>query len=66
MRGKVEKIIAKTSKWTVTLKGTSIEITLNDLVFSDREVMAILDAYKLSYAIRHREMFSMMQKRKGS
>ena len=66
MRGKVEKIIAKTSKWTVTLKGTSIEITLNDLVFSDREVMAILDAYKLAYDIRHREMFCMIQKRKGS
>ena len=62
----MEKIIAKTSKWTVTLKGTSIEITLNDLVFSDREVMAILDAYKLAYDIRHGEMFCMIQKRKGS
>ena len=66
MTGKMEKIIARTSKWTVTLKGTSIDVDLNDLVFSDREVMAILDAYKLSYAIRRREMFCMIQKRKGS
>lgn len=34
-----ERIIAKTGKWLVTLKESIIEVELNDLVYSDREVM---------------------------
>ncbi len=52
----MEKVIAQTSKWKVTLKETTIEVDLYDLVFSDREVMSILDAYKKAVDIRHREV----------
>jgi hypothetical protein len=52
----MEKVIAQTSKWKVTLKETVIEVDLYDLVFSDREVMSILDAYKKAYDSRHLEM----------
>ena len=49
----MQKLIAQTSKWKVTLKETVIEVDLYDLVFSDREVMEILDAYKKAYDARH-------------
>ena len=52
----MEKLVAQTSKWKVTLKETVIEVDLYDLVFSDREVMSILDAYKKAYDSRHWEM----------
>jgi len=52
----MEKVIAQTSKWKVTLKKSVIEVDLNDLIYSDREVMAILDAYKKAYDIRHWEL----------
>jgi len=52
----MEKVIEQTSKWKVSLKETVIEVDLYDLVFSDREVMAILDAYKKAYDTRHWEM----------
>ncbi len=52
----MEKVIVQTSKWKVTLKETAIEVDLYDLVFSDREVMSILDAYKKAYDSRHWEM----------
>ena len=52
----MEKVIVQTSKWKVTLKETTIEVDLYDLVFSDREVMSILDAYKKAYDTRHWEM----------
>ncbi len=51
----MEKVIVQTSKWKVTLKETVIEVDLYDLVFSDREVMSILDAYKKAYDTRHWE-----------
>ena len=54
----MEKVIAQTSKWKVTLKETVIEVDLYDLVFSEREVMSILDAYKKAYDTRHLEMKS--------
>jgi hypothetical protein len=57
-RGRMEKVIAQTSKWKITLKETLIEVDLYDLVFSDREVMSILDAYKKAYDTRHLEMKS--------
>jgi hypothetical protein len=40
----------------VTLKEIVIEVDLYDLVFSEREVMAILDAYKKAVDIRHWEV----------
>ncbi len=50
-----ERIIAKTAKWKVTLKETVIEVDLYGLVFSDREVLLILDAYKAAVDFRHSE-----------
>jgi hypothetical protein len=55
-RRRMEKLIAQTSKWKVTLKETVIEVDLYDLIFSDREVMSILDAYKKAVDIRHWEV----------
>jgi hypothetical protein len=55
-RERMERVIAQTSKWKVTLKETTIEVDLYDLVFSDREVMSILDAYKKAYDTRHWKM----------
>jgi len=52
----MERVIAQTSKWKVTLKETVIEVDLYDLVFTDREVMSILDAYKKAYDTRHWKM----------
>jgi hypothetical protein len=51
----MEKVIAQTLKWKVTLKETIIEVDLYDLVFSDREVMSILDAYKAAVDFRYSE-----------
>jgi hypothetical protein len=51
-----ERIIAKTTKWKVTLKESFIEVDLYDLVFSEKEVMLILDAYKKAHDIRHWKM----------
>ncbi len=42
----MEKVIAQTSKWKVTLTQSVSEVELYDLVFSDREVMAILNAIR--------------------
>jgi hypothetical protein len=55
-RERMEKVIVQTSKWKVTLKETTIEVDLYDLVFSDREVLSILDAYKKAYDTRHWKM----------
>ncbi len=55
-RERMETVIAQTSKWKVTLKETVIEVDLYDLVYSEREVMSILDAYKKAYDDRHWEM----------
>lgn len=52
----MEKVIAQTSKWKVTLKETVIEVDLYALVFTDGEVMSILDAYKKAYDTRHWKM----------
>ncbi len=52
----MEKVIVQTSKWKVRLKETVIEVDLYDLVYSEREVMSILDAYKKAYDARHWEM----------
>jgi len=52
----MEKVIAQTSKWKVTLKETVIEVDLYDLVYSEKEVLSILDAYKKAYDTRHWEM----------
>ena len=52
----MEKVIAQTSKWKVTLKESIIEVDLNDLVYSEREVLSILDAYKKAIDIRHWEV----------
>lgn len=52
----MEKLIAQTSKWKVTLKETAIEVDLYDLVYSEKEVLSILDAYKKAYDTRHWEM----------
>ena len=52
----MDRVIAQTSKWKVTLKETVIEVDLYDLVFTDREVMSILDAYKKAYDTRHWKM----------
>jgi len=52
----MEKVIAQTSKWKVTLKESIIEVDLNDLVYSEREVLSILDAYKEAVDIRHWEV----------
>ena len=49
----MEKVIAQTSKWKVTLKESIIEVDLNDLGYSEREVLSILDAYKKAVDIRH-------------
>jgi hypothetical protein len=54
-RERMEKVIAQTSKWKVTVKETIIEVDLYDLVFSDREVMSILDAYKAAVDFRYSE-----------
>jgi cell division GTPase FtsZ len=53
---RMEKVIAQTSKWKVTLKETVIEVDLYDLVYSEREVVSILDAYKKAVDIRHWEV----------
>ena len=50
------KVIAQTSKWKVTLKETTIEVDLFELVYSEREVLLILDAYKKAVDIRHWEV----------
>jgi hypothetical protein len=55
-RRRMEKLIAQTSKWKVTLKETAIEVDLYDLVYSEKEVLSILDAYKKAYDTRHWEM----------
>ena len=52
----MERVITQTSKWKVTLKETAIEVDLYDLVYSEREVFSILDAYKKAYDTRHWEM----------
>ena len=52
----MENVIAQTSKWKVTLKETVIEVDLYDLVYSEREVLSILDAYKKTVDIRYREV----------
>ena len=52
------KVIAQTSKWKVTLKETAIEVDLYELVYSEREVLSILDAYKKAVDIRHFEIES--------
>ena len=52
------KVIAQTSKWKVTLKETTIEVDLFELVYSEREVLSILDAYKKAVDIRHFEIES--------
>jgi len=52
----MENVIAQTSKWKVTLKETVIEVDLYDLVYSEREVVSILDAYKKAVDIRHWEV----------
>ncbi len=51
-----ERIIAKTSKWKVTLKASVIEVDLYELVYSEREVLSILDAYKKAVDTRHWEV----------
>jgi len=53
---RMENVIAQTSKWKVTLKETVIEVDLYDLVYSEREVVSILDAYKKAVDIRHWEV----------
>jgi len=53
---RMENVIAQTSKWKVTLKETVIEVDLYDLVYSEREVLSILDAYKKTVDIRYREV----------
>ena len=55
-RGPMGKVIVQTPKWKVMLKEKTIEVELYDLVFSDREVMSILDAYKKAVDIRHWEV----------
>jgi hypothetical protein len=55
-RRRMERVIAQTSKWKVTLKETAIEVDLYDLVYSEKEVLSILDAYKKAYDTRHWEM----------
>ena len=52
----MERVIAQTSKWKVTLKETAIEVDLYDLVYSEKEVLSILDAYKKAYDSRNLEM----------
>ena len=42
----MEKVIGQTSRWKVTLKENVIEVDLYDLVYSEREVLSILDGYK--------------------
>ena len=58
----MEKVIVQTPKWKVMLKEKTIEVELYDLLFSDREVMAILDAYKKAVDIRHFEIQSFGMK----
>ena len=52
----MEKVIAQTTKWKVMLKEKTIEVDLYDLVYSEREVLSILDAYKKAVDIRHWEI----------
>lgn len=52
----MEKVIAQASKWKVMLKGKTIEVELYDLVYSEREVFSILDAYKKAVDICHWEI----------
>ena len=59
---RMEKVIAQTSKWRVTLNGTVIEVDLYELVYSEREVLSILDAYKKAVDIRHFEIQSFGMK----
>ena len=51
----MERVIAKTTKWKVVLTETRIEVDLYDLIFTEKEVFSILDAYKKAYDIRHWE-----------
>lgn len=41
-----KKVIADTSSYEVSINGRNIDVDLFELVYSEKEVLAILDAYQ--------------------